>query len=53
MTLDRVIALIEVFLFIKCKVEIKKKNSTEANKRNANIYSMIVSKAAIVYLGIK
>lgn len=57
MTLERVIALIEVIelklLVYKMQNRDKKKYSIKAKKRNANIYSMIVSKAAIVYLGIK
>lgn len=57
MTLERVIALIEVIelklLVYKMQNRDKKKYSIKAKKRNANIYSMIVSKATIVYLGIK
>lgn len=57
MTLERVIALIEVIelklLVNKMQSRDKKKYSIKAKKRNANIYSIIVSKAAIVYLGIK
>lgn len=57
MTLERVIALIEVIelklLVNKMQSRDKKKYSIKAKKRNANIYSVIVSKATIVYLGIK
>lgn len=56
MTLERVIALIEVIelkLLVYKMQSRDKKHCIKAKKRNANIYSMIVSKAAIVYLGIK